>query len=266
VRKRRIGSILFGLFFVFLLAASGTIIAYYLQISEPLNNAVDRALGRGKQNTIPPAHSHPAPAPPPTAQQTPPAPAIPYDYYLQIAALPVYDQAEKTRDAFVRKKIPAIVRRGFNARRKNYFYRVWLGPFPSAGAATEMRRTQTSLIPADAFLDSLLRSASTLPLSPGPPAATTPPQTKQKEADGTAVPAGYYIVLASLRGRPEAEKEVARLQSKGVRALVQEWQGSGRVWYRVQAGPYGSEEAARRELRTRPSLYGEEAFVSSRGR
>ncbi len=275
--KGRAGRIIFGIFFTLLLAASVLIILYYLQVSEPLNRRVDRYLGRGTDTAIPPRARHPAPGPP-SPPQTDAAPAVPYDYYLQIAAWPGYDQAEKSRDGFVRRNIPAIVRRGFNARRRTAFYRVWLGPFPTASAAAALKKRGDALIPADAFVDSILRSGSAPSLPPGATApATTAPATaapnaaippaggKREESKG-AVPPGYYIVIASLQSRAEAEKEAARLKKKGLAALVQDWQGRGAVWYRVQAGPFPTDAAARTELRSRRALYGEEAFVSSRGR
>jgi len=52
---------------------------------------------------------------------------------------------------------------------------------------------------------------------------------------------GYLLQVASFKRRDRANKTIKRLTQKGLSAYVQEKRVKGRTWYRVIAGPVGSE-------------------------
>lgn len=60
---------------------------------------------------------------------------------------------------------------------------------------------------------------------------------------------GYLLQVASFKRKDRANKTIKRLTEKGVSAYVQTKRVKGRLWYRVIAGPIGSEGIDRWKLK-----------------
>lgn len=69
-----------------------------------------------------------------------------------------------------------------------------------------------------------------------------------EKADASVAEGGFLIQVASFKRRSSANKTVKGLRKKGVSAQIQEKKVKGRIWYRVIAGPVGSDGVDRWKL------------------
>lgn len=105
---------------------------------------------------------------------------------------------------------------------------------PAASAAKTETRPVTVAAPA-------------LPAVPATPSAAIDPLgdlARAKSSNNGAEPFSYFVQVGAYRTADDAEAQRARLSLSGVEARVTEREQSGRVVFRVRAGPFDKKEDA----------------------
>lgn len=266
-------------------------IAYYSGVIPQYTRFIDRFVrpnqppveqpqteSRAEQPATPPQRSA-LPAPTDTARKTaePPQSTVTttsagqYKYYLQVASFPSVKMAEAAKEQFIAKKLPVVITTAFSSSTRKPMHRVKIGPFASRSEIAAMRASFASIIPKDAFIDSVLSSEAPTSIAPPAPRSDTAPQTQPAQAQpATRSPAqpaeqplatGYYIVISSLRQQSQADEEAQRLKKKGLDAKVQPFRSGTSQWYRVQLGPFASQKDAQALLQKVRDTHAWDAFL-----
>ncbi|NOY05250.1 MAG: hypothetical protein GXO82_01220, partial [Chlorobi bacterium] len=191
----------------------------------------------------------------------------PYEYYLQVSSWREMKNAEKQKKAFASLGLPAVVESHFIESKRATYYRVRLGPLKSRRQALELKTKFGDVIPAEAFVDSVLKRGHTPPL----------PRPVQSKSSGTRVPAeagtyipkyiseptrGWAISVGAYSDPRIADREAEKLQQKGgLPAFISVTRRDGEEWYRVQVGPFGKEEDAKRYLQLVRVTYNVDAYI-----
>jgi cell division septation protein DedD len=101
------------------------------------------------------------------------------------------------------------------------------------------------------------------------PQATAPKEkprhdTQPATAKSTATPGKVFTIqVASFSAKADADKLVARLESRRFIANIQEFKDKADIWYRVRVGAYKTEQAANRDLAKVKAEGAPRAFVTS---
>lgn len=236
------------------------VMLYYLEIIPPLNSFVDRYVKKRVQTveTVLPRES-----PPPVQTENPTTQQHAFDYYLQISSWEKQYLAERQKDKFLAKHIPAIVESDFISRKRRTYFRVRLGPFPTRDEALKAKSAFAGMIPSDAFVDSILASEVAPIASPPPQKKLSPRKFNQPAEPTDRVPTtGYVITVSSFKQKDLAESEKAKLLSQGYSAFVNPARNRT-GWYRVQIGPFNSESEARNTLHAVRRTFGNDAYITN---
>ncbi len=190
-----------------------------------------------------------------------------YEYYLQVSSWRDMKNAEKQKATFASQGLPAVVESHFIESKRATYYRVRLGPLQSRRQALELKAKLGAAIPSEAFVDSVLKPGHAPPL-PRPAQSTSTGVRAPAEA-GTYIPKyiseptrGWAISVGAYSDPRTADREAEKLQQKGgLPAFISVTRRDGEEWYRVQVGPFGKEEDAKRYLQLVRVTYNVDAYI-----
>ena len=110
------------------------------------------------------------------------------------------------------------------------------------------------------------QAAATMDKRPAEPKAVEkkhPHDTQPATAKPTATPGKMFTIqVASFSLKTDADKLVARLESKRFMTNIQEFKDKADIWYRVRVGVYKTEQAANRDLAKVKAEGAPHAFVT----
>ncbi len=122
---------------------------------------------------------------------------------------------------------------------------------PDVGVATSPPVRAEAVKPAASAAKTETRpvtvAAPALPAVPATPSAAIDPLgdlARAKSSNNGAEPFSYFVQVGAYRTADDAEAQRARLSLSGVEARVTEREQSGRVVFRVRAGPFDKKEDA----------------------
>lgn len=249
------------LFLIFLCAL---IILYYVQIFPSFNKYVDQYLKprdgvADKQSQIILEKK---------AVQLEPTPAqsestLRFVYYLQVSSWEQQYLAERQKEKFLQKKIPAIVEGNFITKKRRTYFRVRLGPFKTRDEIQNIKTKFSAMLPSDAFIDSALSEwieSSTAPrvIPQQQPRVNQQPRLNKTE---TPITSGFVVAVSSYKQKSLADAEAKKLLSRGMSAFVRQSASGESIWYRVQVGPFSSEVDAKKYLKLIRESYGNDAYI-----
>lgn len=208
-----------------------------------------------------------------------------WNYYLQISAFKELYKAQDDANRLRKLGLNAKVEGEFIPSQRKTYYRVRLGPFPTALAAALKGDSLKGVIPGSAFIDSIRVEADVIdstaneepiqqPLLKKPsrtastqPSTTPPAPTAQQPAEKTvtAATAGYAVHVGSYRTLKTAQQESRSLIGRGLPAYTSKSVQASTAWYRVLVGPFRTRQEAERYLEIVRKESSSSAYVRSLG-
>ena len=168
-----------------------------------------------------------------------------WDYFVQIASCPRNPAAQVIANALKRRGVIATTEPGYIRAKRQAYYRVKAGPYPTFARAASVRDSLRGIW-HDAFVDSV-RFEPYLHAHPTPQVlqpeqgGKAPPRQTAPPATAAAGPAkGFGIRVAAYQNKTTAQSEMATMVKKGYPAFVTSKGTSAGVWFRVYVGPFAT--------------------------